>query len=67
MMREYSIPDLLIGQTYYPTSIARKYKYGEINFAEKREDFTFTDDRLVPFAIRFNGDKWATVAVRVAD
>lgn len=37
-MKTYSIPDLLVGQTYYPRSLARKYQYGEITFAEKRED-----------------------------
>jgi hypothetical protein len=54
-MKEYSIADLLIGQTYYPRSIARKYQYGEINFAEKREDIYFSDERYQAFAIRFNG------------
>jgi hypothetical protein len=66
-MKEYSIADLLIGQTYYPRSVARKYQYGEINFAEKREDIYFADERFVPYAIRFNGNRWATVAVKVAD
>lgn len=66
-MREFSIPDLLVGQIYYPTTSVRKYQFGEINFAEKREDFAFADDRYVPYVVRFNGDKWATVAVRVAD
>ena len=65
-MKTYSIPDLLIGHTYYPRSMARKYQYGEINFAEKREDI-YLEEGYEPFAIRFNGNKWATVAVRVAD
>ena len=66
-MKEYSISDLLVGQTYYPRSIARKYQYGEINFAEKREDIYFADERYQAYAIRFNGSRWATVAVKVAD
>ncbi len=66
-MKEYSIADLLIGQTYYPRSIARKYQYGEINFAEKREDIYFADERYQAYAIRFNGHKWATVAVKVGE
>ena len=65
-MKSYSIPDLLHGQTYYPRSLARKYQYGEINFAERREDIDLGDEYQA-FAIRFNGNKWATVAVRVAD
>lgn len=64
-MRGYSIPDLLVGQTYYPTSLARKYQYGEINFAEKREGFYVEDHEV--YSIRFNGDRWATVAVRIND
>ena len=65
LMKSYSIADLLVGQTYYPRSIARKYQYGEINFAEKREDIWL--DGYEAYAIRFNGSKWATVAVKVAD
>jgi len=65
-MKSYSIPDLLVGQIYYPRSLARKYQYGEINFAEKREDI-YLSEEYQAFAIRFNGHKWATVAVRVAD
>ena len=44
-MKTYSIPDLLIGQTYYPRSMARKYQYGEITFAEKREDIYLRETR----------------------
>lgn len=65
-MKTYSIPDLLIGHTYYPRSMARKYQYGEINFAEKRDDIYFADG-YEAYAIRFNGHKWATVAVKVED
>ena len=64
-MRAYSIADLLVGQTYYPRSIARKYQFGEITFAEKREDIWL--DGYEAYAIRFNGSRWATVAVKVAD
>jgi len=64
-MKTYSIEDLLVGQTYYPRSLARKYQYGEITFAEKREDIWL--DGYEAYAIRFNGSRWATVAVKVAD
>jgi hypothetical protein len=64
-MKTYSITDLLIGHTYYPRSLARKYQYGEINFAEKREDIWL--DGYEAYAIRFNGNRWATVAVKVED
>jgi len=37
-MKSYSIEDLLVGQTYFPRSIARRFQGGEITFAEKRED-----------------------------
>ena len=65
-MKSYSIEDLLVGQTYYPRSLARKYQYGEINFAEKRDDVWVGSDYQA-YAIRFNGHKWATVAVKVSD
>jgi hypothetical protein len=65
-MKSYSIPDLLVGQTYYPRSMARKYQYGEITFAEKRENI-YLSEGYEAFAIRFNGDRWATVAVKVGE
>ncbi len=70
-MKSYSIPDLLVGQTYYPRSIARKYHSGEINYAEKREDI-YLSDGYEAYAIRFTPNtgfsyRWATVAVKVAD
>jgi len=77
-MKSYSIEDLLVGQTYYPRSIARKFQYvarkfqyGEINFAEKREDI-YLAEGYEAYAIRFTPNsthsyKWATVAVKVAD
>ncbi len=64
-MKTFSIEDLLIGQTYYPRSMARKYQYGEINYASKRDDLWL--DGYEAYAIRFNGNKWATVAVRLPD
>ena len=64
-MNTCSIADRLVGKIYYPRSIARKYQYGEINFAEKREDIWL--DGYEAYAIRFNGNRWATVAVKVAD
>jgi hypothetical protein len=64
-MRTYSIADLLVGQTYHPRSLARRYQGGEINYASKREDIWL--DGYDAYAIRFNGNRWATVAVKVAD
>jgi hypothetical protein len=63
-MRTYSIVDLLIGQYYRPTSLARRFYGGEINFAEKRDDVWVGED-YEAYAIRYNGNNWATVAVRV--
>ena len=65
-MRNYSIEDLLVGQFYRPQSLARKYLGGEINFAEKRDD-VWVGENHECFAIRYNGNNWATIAVRVAD
>ena len=69
-MKTYSIEDLLVGQTYYPRSLARKYQYGEITFAEKRDDIWL--DGYEAYAIRYRvhqslKQNWATVAVKVAD
>lgn len=70
-MKSYSIPDLLVGQTYYPRSLARKYNGGEINFAEKRDDVHLAEGYNA-YAVRYQpqfaiGYQWATIAVRVAD
>jgi len=65
-MKSYSIEDLLVGQIYYPRSLARKYQYGEINYATKREN-VYLSEEYQAYSIRFNGHKWATIAVRVAD
>ena len=65
-MRTYSIEDLLVGQFYRPTSLARRFSGGEINHAEKRDDI-YLGEEYQAFAIRFNGHKWATVAVKVSD
>jgi len=65
-MKSYSIEDLLVGQVYYPRSLARKYQYGEINYATKRDN-VYLSEGYEAYAIRFNGHKWATVAVRVSD
>ena len=65
-MKTYSIADLLVGQIYYPRSIARKYQYGEINFAEKRDN-VYLSEGYEAYSIRFNGNRWATVAVKVSD
>ena len=69
-MKTYSIEDLLVGQTYFPRSLARRFQGGEIDFAEKREDIWL--DGYEAYAIRFSPNsshsyKWATVAVKVAD
>jgi hypothetical protein len=64
-MKTFSIEDLLIGQTYYPRSMARKYQYGEINYASKRDNLWL--DGYEAYSIRFNGNKWATVAVKMPD
>ena len=65
-MRSYSIPDLLIGTYYRPASLARRYNGGEINYASKRDD-VYLEEGYEPYAIRYNGNNWATIAVRVAD
>ena len=65
-MRSYSIEDLLVGTYYRPTSLARRYFGGEINYAEKRDDVWVGTDYQA-YAIRFNGHKWATIAVKVTD
>jgi len=65
-MKAYSIEDLLVGQVYYPRSLARKYQYGEINYATKRDN-VYLSEGYEAYAIRFNGHKWSTVAVKVSD
>ena len=37
-MKTYSIEDLLVGQFYRPSSLARRFMGGEITHAEKRDD-----------------------------
>jgi hypothetical protein len=69
-MKTYSIEDLLVGQTYYPRSLARRFMGGEITHAEKREDIWL--DGYEAYAIRYRVGQsiksdWATVAVKVAD
>lgn len=65
-MRSYSIEDLLVGQFYKPASLARRFNGGEINFAEKRDDVWVGTDYQA-YSIRFNGNRWATIAVKVSD
>ena len=65
-MRSYSIENLLVGQYYRPTSLARRYYGGEINFAEKRDDVWVGTD-FQAYSIRYNGNNWATIAVKVSD
>ena len=66
LMRSYSIEDLLVGQPYRPASLARRYQGGEINYATKRDDIWVGTDYQA-YAIRFNGNRWATIAVKVSD
>lgn len=65
-MRTYSIEDLLVDTYYSPTSIRRRFNGGTINFAEKRDNVWVGSDYQA-YSIRFNGDQWATVAVKVSD
>jgi hypothetical protein len=65
-MRTYSIVDLLVGQYYRPTSLARRYQGGEITYAEKRDD-VWVGENYEAYAIRFNGNRWATIAVKVSE
>ena len=65
-MRSYFIEDLLVGQFYKPASLARRFNGGEINFAEKRDD-VWVGENYQAYSIRFNGHKWATIAVKVSD
>ena len=70
-MRSYSIEDLLVGQFYRPTSLARRFFGGEITHAEKRDDVYVGED-FQAYAIRYRvsdsiRSDWATIAVKVAD
>lgn len=70
-MRNYSIEDLLVGQYYRPTSLARRFMGGTINYAEKRENVWVGED-FNAYAIRYRidgsfVDKWATISVKVSD
>jgi hypothetical protein len=70
-MKSYSIPDLLVGQTYYPRSLARKHNSGEINYAEKRDN-VYLAEGYTAYVVRYQpqfdlGYRWATIAIKVAD
>jgi hypothetical protein len=65
-MRAYSIEDLLVDNYYAPQSISRRFLGGTINHAEKRDDVWVGTDYQA-YAIRYNGNNWATVAVKVSD
>lgn len=65
-MRAYSIPDLLVDQYYAPQSLRRRFQGGTINYATKRDDVWVGEDYQA-YSIRYNGNEWATVAVRVTD
>ena len=65
-MRSYSIEDLLVDQYYSPMSMSRRFQGGTINFAEKRDDVWVGSDYQA-YSIRYNGNNWATVAVKVSD
>jgi hypothetical protein len=70
-MKTYSIEDLLVGQFYRPSSLARRFMGGEIDFAEKRDDVWVGTDYQA-YAIRYRvaqsiKTNWATIAVKVSD
>jgi hypothetical protein len=70
-MKSYSIEDLLVGQFYRPSSLARRFMGGEIDYATKRENVYVGEDYQA-FSIRYRVGQsikrdWATIAVRVAD
>jgi hypothetical protein len=70
-MRSYSIEDLLVGQYYKPTSLARRFMGGEINYATKRDDVWVGTDYQA-YSIRYRvhqslKENWATIAVKVSD
>ena len=70
-MKSYSIEDLLVGQFYRPSSLARRFQGGEITYATKRDD-VYLGEEYQAFAIRYRvaqsiKSDWATIAVRVAD
>jgi hypothetical protein len=70
-MRSYSIEDLLVGQFYKPSSLARRFQGGEINYATKREDI-WVGENYQAYSIRYRVQnsmktEWATIAVKVSD
>jgi hypothetical protein len=70
-MKSYSIVDLLIDQYYAPTSLARRFNGGIINYASKRDD-VYLSEGYEAYSIRYRPtgsivDQWATVAVRLPD
>lgn len=65
-MRAYTIEDLLIDQYYQPMSTSRRFYGGTINYAEKRDN-VYLSEGYEAYSIRYNGDNWATVAVKVSD
>lgn len=69
-MRTYSIEDLLVGQTYHPRSLARRFQGGEITYATKRENLWL--DGYEAYSVRYRvgqsiKQNWATIAVRLPD
>jgi hypothetical protein len=70
-MKTYSIEDLLVGQFYRPSSLARRFMGGEITHAEKRDDVWAGSDYQA-YSIRYRVGQsiksdWATIAVKVSD
>jgi len=63
-MKTYSIEDLLVGQTYVPRSLARRFQGGEITFAEKREDIWL--DGYDAYAIRYRVGQMMNIVSAVA-
>ena len=70
-MKTYSIVDLLVGQFYRPSSLARRFMGGEIDYATKRDD-VWVGENYQAFSIRYRVGQsiktnWATIAVKVSD
>jgi hypothetical protein len=70
-MKTFSIEDLLVGQFYRPSSLARKFQGGEIDYATKRDD-VWAGENYQAFSIRYRVGQsiktnWATIAVKVSD
>ena len=70
-MKTLSIEDLLVGQFYRPSSLARRFMGGEIDYATKRDNvWVGTDYQAYSIRYRVQNSmktEWATIAVKVSD